>query len=411
MNVARIARSDVVLAAVVAGSVLIGAVFAPPGRTGLDLFGYLLLLIGPAALVVRRQVPSVVLLITTVCVLGYLLRGYPGVAAAVPVMVALFTAARSGGSRLVMLAPIAALIIVVGADLTVVHGQPWRQVFQERFLLAGWLVASVGLGAAFRQWGAYIHEADQRAADAERSQEETARRRAGEERLRIARELHDSLTHSISIIKVQAGVAIHLATKRGEEVPAALLAVREASGEAMRELRATLEVLRESDDPCPPWLARLDELVARAGSVGLPVTVTTSGRERALPVEVDQAAFRIVQEALTNVSRHAGPASASVRIDYAATGLTVQVDDDGQSTGAAVPGPGVGLIGMRERVAALGGRFQAGPRPVGGFTVRAELPLHDASPRSMPPVAGPVAGAVAASVAGSVAAGPGGTAR
>ncbi|MEV0197904.1 sensor histidine kinase [Nonomuraea sp. NPDC050691] len=196
----------------------------------------------------------------------------------------------------------------------------------------------------------------------------------------MARELHDSLTHSISIIKVQAGVAVHLARKRGEEVPEALLAIQEASREAMRELRATLEVLRDSaDDPPATGLDRLDDLVGRARSAGLPTSVTIEGDRRPLPAEADRAAYRIVQEALTNIARHAGPASASVRIRYGDETLLVQVDDDGRASLTKTPVPGVGLRGMHERVTALGGHLRAEPRPSGGFTVQAELPLAGSS--------------------------------
>jgi signal transduction histidine kinase len=181
-------------------------------------------------------------------------------------------------------------------------------------------------------------------------------------------------------------VAVHLARKRGEEVPAALLAIQEASGDAMRELRATLEVLRDSDGPDGPddrpadsRLDRLDDLVERARSTGLPTTVTISGVRHELPAEVDRAAYRIVQEALTNVSRHAGGAAAAVRIGYGGAELVVQVDDDGLASRDTPPVPGVGLLGMRERVTALGGRLSAEPRPEGGFTVRAELPLGEPS--------------------------------
>jgi signal transduction histidine kinase len=172
-----------------------------------------------------------------------------------------------------------------------------------------------------------------------------------------------------------------VARRRGEEVPPALLAVQEASGDAMRELRATLEVLRESggsaDEAPASGLDRLDDLVQRARSTGLPATVTISGPRRDLPAEVDRAAYRIVQEALTNISRHAGGAAAAVRIDYTGDGLVVRVDDDGKADPDAPPVPGTGLLGMRERVAALGGRLRAEPRPEGGFTVRAELPLGE----------------------------------
>jgi signal transduction histidine kinase len=251
----------------------------------------------------------------------------------------------------------------------------WR-----RFYAAGWLISAGVMGVAGRMWQLHLREVEQRAEEAERTRDEAARRQAVEERLRIARELHDSLTHSISVIQIQAGVAVHLARKRGEDVPPALLAIQEAGADAARELRATLNVLRSQDqDGDGSGLGQLDSLVARARSAGLPVTVTVSGARRRLPPDVDQAAYRIVQEALTNVSRHAGQACAAVSLHYAQDALTVQVSNDGEGDGTTSAGPGLGLIGMRERVSALGGRLQAGPREGGGFQVRAELPTQ-ASP-------------------------------
>jgi signal transduction histidine kinase len=266
----------------------------------------------------------------------------------------------------------------------------WRRLYA-----AGWLISAGVTLVAFRMWHLHLREVEQRAEEAERTRDEVARRRAVEERLRIARELHDSLTHSISVVRVQAGVAAHLARKRGEEVPPALLAITEASADAARELRATLSVLRNGDADVGSGLGHLAGLIARAQTAGLTVTVTVTGTERRLPPDVDQAAYRIVQEALTNVSRHAGPACASVRLRYAPDTLTVQIDndapgaaggaetaDDGDGTfgaeGSAEPASaaGLGLIGMRERVAALGGRLDAGPREQGGFRVRAELPAQ-----------------------------------
>jgi signal transduction histidine kinase len=257
-----------------------------------------------------------------------------------------------------------------------------------RFYAAGWLISAGVMAVTFRMWQLHVREVEERAQEAERTRDEVALRRAVEERLRIARELHDSLTHSISVIQVQAGVAVHLARKRGEEVPPALLAIEEAGTDAARELRATLGVLRAADDCDGSGLAHLDSLVSRARAAGQPVTLTVSGDARPLPPEVDQAAYRIVQEALNNVSRHAGRASACVRLAYDSVTLTVQVDndDDGPVRPAAPPppgraaaglsqGPGLGLIGMRERVSALGGRLHAGPQADGGFRVRAELPV------------------------------------
>jgi len=206
----------------------------------------------------------------------------------------------------------------------------------------------------------------------------TGQRRAGEERRLIARELHDSLTHNIALIKVQAGIAVHLARQRGEPVPDMLLAIQEASGEAMRELRATLGTLRETGaEPSIAGLDRLPDLIGRARSAGLPAAVTVSGERRTLPADVDRTAYRIVQEALTNIARHAGDASALVQISYSPDALGVRIDDNGRATPDAPPEPGIGLTGMRERVTFLGGRLRTGPRHEGGFTVEAELPLGE----------------------------------
>jgi signal transduction histidine kinase len=251
---------------------------------------------------------------------------------------------------------------------------------RRTFYAAGWAISAGVMVVTLRMWQLHVREVEQRAEEAERTREEAARARAMEERLRIARELHDSLTHSISVISVQSGVAVHLARKRGEEVPPALLAIQEASSDAARELRTTLSALRTDEDGNGSGLGRLDSLAARACAAGLPVTVTVTGAERTLPPGVDQAAYRIVQEALNNVSRHAGPARATVHLHYAPDALSVQVDDDGPAASAngssTGPGPGLGLIGMRERVTALGGRLHAGPRDCGGFQVRAEFPAR-----------------------------------
>ena len=247
------------------------------------------------------------------------------------------------------------------------------------FYGAGWLISAGILVVTFGMWQLHVREVEQRAEEAEPTRDESpvaGRGRAAA----VARELHDSLTHSISVIQVPAGVAVHLARKRGEDVPPALLAIQEAGADAVRELRATLGVLRSDEDGDGSGLGQLDSLVARAQAAGLPVTVTVTGAKRPLPSDVDQAAYRIVQEALTNVSRHAGPARASIQLHYAPETLSIQVDDDGQGTvtgtGIRPPGPGLGLVGMRERVSALGGRLQAGPQDDGGFRVRAELPAR-----------------------------------
>src|ERR1700754_2010656 len=199
---------------------------------------------------------------------------------------------------------------------------------RRRFYAAGWLISAGVMVVTSRIWQLHLREVEQRAEEAERTKDEAARRRAVEERLRIARELHDSLTHSISVIQVQAGVEVHLAGKRGDEGPPALLALQEDSADAARELRATLSVLRSDADGDSSGLGQLEGLVSRARGAGLTVTVTVTGTRCQLPHAVDQAAYRIVQEALSNVSRHAGGASATVQLRYRPGELTVQVDNE-----------------------------------------------------------------------------------
>ncbi|RBQ18241.1 sensor histidine kinase [Spongiactinospora rosea] len=378
MNNAQLGRPaavDWALAAVVAALLFAVALVAP----GTGPVGYAAVLAGSLALVARRSAPRVVLLVTTAAMLVYSMDAHPGPSAAFPVLVAVFGAVQAGYVALPAAAGTVYLLTGLGLTLSADTGDPPLETVQGAVLLLGWFLAAGVAATITRHRQAYLEQVERRAAEAERTREEAALRRAGEERLRIARELHDSLTHSISVIKVQAGVAVHLARKRGEEAPAALLAIQEASRDAVRELRATLEVLRDpaEGEPAVSGLDRLEELVERARASGVPATVTVEGVQRALPPEVDRAAYRIVQEALTNVSRHAGGTTASVRLGYDDRELVVRVDDEGRASPDVPHVPGVGLLGMRERVTALGGTLAAGPRPEGGFSVRAALPAPE----------------------------------
>lgn len=246
----------------------------------------------------------------------------------------------------------------------------------KRFYATGWLVSALIGAAAFHQWQQRVRAVEDKLVEAERTREAVVQRVAAEERLRIARELHDSLTHSISVVKVQSGVAAHLARKRGEQVPEALQAIQEAAGDAASELRETLGVLRRDADSGngARGLDDLPALLEKFAAAGLAAELEVAGRARELPQEVDTAAYRIVQEALNNVTRHAGPATAHARITYRSEEVTIQVEDDGVGHQGEPSGSGLGLIGMRERVTALGGRLVAQGRPGGGFTVRADLP-------------------------------------
>lgn len=224
----------------------------------------------------------------------------------------------------------------------------------------------------------------ERAERAEHDRREEARRAAEEERARIAREMHDVVAHSMSVMVVQASGARRVLGRDPERAEHALQQIEETGREALTEMRRLLGVLREGDDGTPgrdpqPSLDRLDDLVEECRAAGVPVVLRREGEPRPLPPGVDLAAFRIVQEALTNVRRHAGPASAGVTITYGDTGVEVEVADDGRGLGADRPdgdgGTGHGLVGMRERAALYGGTVRAGPRPGGGFAVRALLPL------------------------------------
>ncbi len=219
----------------------------------------------------------------------------------------------------------------------------------------------------------------ERAAERRRVREQETRRRADEERLRIARELHDVLAHNISLINVQSGVALHLMDERPEQARTALSAINEASADALREVRSVLGVLRGDGERAPraptAGLEQLSELVSRAAAAGVDISLDVQGKRRPLPASVELASFRIVQEALTNVVRHAGAASAAVRVVYGQDELNLQIDDDGNGDGMANSDGGSGIAGMRERALALHGELEAGPLPSGGFRVTARLPL------------------------------------
>ncbi|WP_141207666.1 sensor histidine kinase [Streptomyces griseorubiginosus] len=353
--------ADLAVAVVVGALALVAAGF-DTDTTALDQG---LLVLSSAALAFHRAVPVVVLAVSTLSGAAHVLHAHPGPLGALPVLAAVHLASQQG--RRGWAAGASGLFLAAYAAT----GPTVHEAVEKTALLAGWFLCGVVTGLAGSNWQAYLRQTEQRALEAERTREEAALRRAGEERLRIARELHDSLTHSISIVKLQAGVAVHLARKRGEEVPPALLAIQEAGGEAMRELRATLEVLRTDEPTGTPGL-----LVERARAAGLAVDLSVTGEECALPAPLDRAVYRIVQESLTNAARHAGPAKVRVELAYGTDHLTVRVDDDGAADPDRPPRPGHGLTGMRERVTALGGTLSTGPREEGGFSVYARLPLE-----------------------------------
>jgi signal transduction histidine kinase len=319
-------------------------------------FGIMVLIIAGAALVPRRRFPGAVLGVVLAATLGARALGATFVWLAL--IVAFFTAVLRGRRW----AAIASLVIGYGASV-------WDATAQFALLLAAGLLALLSVAELSRARNA-------RAAADRRGREEAIRRRASEERLAIARDLHDVVAHSISVINVQANTALHLMDRQPQRAREALTAIREVSGQALGELSSVLGVLRDaSAAPLAPapGVARLDELAARARSAGFAVSVAASGQVRELPAGVDAAAYRIVQEALTNAVRHSGGRVARVELRYGADDVVIEVDDDGRGH-PGNGGPGNGVAGMGERARALGGTLTAGPRPGGGFRVLARLP-------------------------------------
>ncbi|MCX5232740.1 sensor histidine kinase [Streptomyces sp. NPDC006553] len=343
----------------------------PHPSGGRELLGAVLLAAGALALAARRHAPLVVLAVAGLSAVGYQAAGFEVLA--VSYLVAAYSAVRAGHRAITLTASVGLLAVLLLTSFVFPGGPAREVVSQARTTLEiAWLIAAFASGEAVRQ-------AERRADEAERTREETARRRADEERLRIARELHDSLTHQISVIKVQSEVAVHVARRRGEQVPQALLAIQEAGREASRELRVTLEALRDDDLTPPHGLDHIPHLVKQFQTTGLQAALTIDGHPHAVPAAVGRTAYRIVQESLTNVSRHAAATTASVLIDHRPGTLAIRVDDDGKATPDSAPTPGLGLLGMHERVTALGGRLRTEPLSAGGFTVQAELPTNGAS--------------------------------
>lgn len=368
----RTGAADGAIAVGVAVTLVVAVLTSADPPAGRGPIGWALVAAGALALVAHRRAPVAVLAVVGACALGHTAAGLA--VPAVAFLAAVHGAVRAG-HRIVATAGSA--VLLAGLPLAILASPSGATadaaLAQARDVLPlAWLIAAGAAGEALRQ-------AERRADEAERTREETARRRADEERLHIARELHDSLTHQISVITVQADVAVHRARRRGAEVPEALLVIQEAGREASRELRATLGALREERGHPPRGLDRVADLVERARTAGLEATLSVEGEKQDVPAAVDRTAYRIVQESLTNIARHASAATASVRIDYRPDVLVVRVDDDGTAAPDAAAEPGVGLLGMRERVTALGGHLRAAPRSGGGFTVRAELPVGPAS--------------------------------
>ncbi|MFC4586379.1 sensor histidine kinase [Sphaerisporangium corydalis] len=341
----------------------------PNSRIPLDALGFSLLAAGPVGLLVRRTRPVVALCVAAVATCVYVGAGYSyGPVFASPI-IALFNAVQTGHRR-------AAWSVAGAVYLFFVCYTTWLVPAHQ-----GWLhQASIGAIILVVLTAAEMARARrEERAERERVGEEEARRQASEERLTMAQELHDVLGHSISLIHVQASTALHLIDEHPEQARTALATIKQASKDGLTEMRSVLGVLRDGAPRSPTaGLDQLDELVARAGP---DVTMETAGDPRPLPPGVERAAYRIIQESLTNVTKHAPGARATVTITYGAEELSVRVADGGSTGPGALADEngGNGIPGMRERAAALGGSLTAHALPA-GFLVEALLPI--------PPVAG-----------------------
>ena len=347
-----------------------GAADAQDGRRAIDAAAIALLVAGPLLLLLWRRWPLVTLCGVVAVTAAYFIADYPYGPVFFSLVLALVAGVVAGYRRIAWGLALALLVVVFA--VRAIAGLGDDVTAGEVLGLVTWLVIGLSVAEVAKV------RLERRAERAAARDDEIARR-AQEERLRIARELHDVLAHSISLINVQAGVALHVMDEQPEQARTSLTAIRDASRQALQEVRATLGTLRGAGEDAPrspaPTLDDLEELAARATAGGVRVTTEVTGERRPLPPGVDRAAYRIVQEAVTNVHRHADAGTATVHVDYG-DWLTVQVDDDGRGGPPDPDGAGTGIAGMRERAVAAGGSLEAGPRPEGGFRVRARLPLR-----------------------------------
>lgn len=357
------------------------------GSRQLDALGYALLLAGPALLAARRAYPRAVLYAVMLITLAYLLLGYGYGPIFIALAIAFLSAARRGSRWYTYpIVPLGYLLMVWPAPLIQGHPANYWQIAG----LFAWLSVLVALAEGMRQRRAVLIARRQRAQDAQRNERaerarEQARheQRASEERLAIARELHDVLAHSLSLINVQSSVALELLDRKPEQAATALAAIKSASRDALGEVHALLRSIRAGAEtvaaPTSPAVrvGDLDTLIEPARAAGLTVRAEVSGDPVRLPAVLDGAAARIVQESLTNVLRHAPGASAVVGVVYSADELRLTVENTAPANtpGSSTARGGNGIPGMLERAHALNGELSAKPLPSGGFRVTARLPI------------------------------------
>jgi signal transduction histidine kinase len=351
--------------------------------------GYALLVISGVVIVVRRRWPVAVFGVTALASLVYYVLDFPDGPGWLGLFVALYTLTERGDGRRSLVVAGAGLVVLAPAWLVAAANVEPRATIGWVFFRIGASVMSAALGESVRSRRVIAAEALERAELAERTREEEARARVDEERLRIAREVHDTVAHAIAVINVQAGVTAHILDRRPERARETLKAIEHTSSRALKEMRTILGVLRDDHDgrAPQPGLAQIDDLAAQAREAGLEVAVQGAPSAVEVPSAVGGAVYRIVQESITNVIRHVGPTRVSVTVAYDADAVAVRVTDEGSRgetpaprVAVAATAPGRGLLGMRERCQLLGGELAAGRTSGGGFEVTAWLPLPPGEP-------------------------------
>jgi signal transduction histidine kinase len=368
--------ADLTIALVILTVTLITTSVPGPLPDGVSL---LVAVLACGVLLLRRRRPYTVLVAATITAEVYFARnhGLGGTLLLAAPLFALYTVAELSDRRRTLL--IGGLVV---AAVGIVHtfGVPSKQLGPENLALAALGAVAVAAGTAARHRRAYLAEVLRRAEDAERDRDAETRRRLTEERLRIARDLHDSVGHHLALINVQAGVTGHLLTGESAQVRDTLAQIRQSSRAALDELRESVGLLRQPGDHTAPrdpaaGLAALDGLLAAYRRNGLRITAHVDEPRTALAWAADHTAYRVVQEALTNVCKHAGPVDVALTVRHEPDAVTVVVDNDGPPADPVPAAPAHGIVGMRERVAAVGGSLRAGPRPNGGWRVTAVIPV------------------------------------
>ncbi|MFI1213495.1 sensor histidine kinase [Streptomyces sp. NPDC020802] len=383
---------DAVMVAVLLACSFPGSMVHLPGSV-LDVAwwpGVLLTGIACIALLWRRTRPRTTVVITVVCSMVVTALGYLLTALLLgPLMVALYSLAARSNRRTANTITFTCIALLVATAVLV--GPEDEPLVLRTITPSAWLLIPTALGTVNRIRASFLAAEQARADYAERTRENEALLRVTEERMRIARELHDVVAHHLALANAQAGTVAHLLRTRPDEAERIVTDLAGTTSSALRELKATVGLLRHADDaesPTEPTagLGQLSDLTASFQHAGLTVTVTTEGNPQPLSPGADLTAYRIVQEALTNVTKHAPTAAAEVRLTYSHDLLRITITNDGDNAPPSPPAPGsgYGLIGMRERAQSAGGLIRAGRRPQGGFEVAIELPLHPHTPAEAP---------------------------